>query len=55
MSTDLVKLSQPRVNTVVSSRILLVDDEPTMRLFMQALLQKRGFAVTVATSVADAR
>lgn len=40
------------MNEPVAQRILVVDDDPTSRLLMQAALQQAGFAVEVA---ADAR
>jgi ActR/RegA family two-component response regulator len=36
------------------TRILFVDDEPNMRLTMAAILEREGFDVTTATTVAEA-
>jgi|SRR5436190_13283878 len=37
-----------------SKRILFVDDEPSIRLTLPAILQENGFEVTTAASVAEA-
>jgi len=37
-----------------SRRILFVDDEPSIRLTLPAILQENGFEVTTAASVAEA-
>jgi PleD family two-component response regulator len=36
------------------ARILFVDDEPSIRLTLSAILQQHGFQVTVASTVAEA-
>jgi DNA-binding response OmpR family regulator len=38
-----------------SKRILFVDDEPSIRLTLPAILQENGFEVTTAASVAGSR
>jgi CheY-like chemotaxis protein len=38
-----------------TARILVVDDEDTIRRTLAALLQRRGYAVTVVASGAEAR
>ena len=55
MNTQLIKRTNFEPAPAVKRRILLVDDEPTMRKFMEALLVKRGFAVTAASSVKEAQ
>ena len=37
-----------------TARILVVDDEETIRLTLATLLQRRGYTVTVATDGAEA-
>ena len=37
-----------------SKRILFVDDEPSIRLTLPAILQENGFEVTTASSVSEA-
>ncbi len=55
MNTQLLKRTSFDPVTAVKSRILLVDDEPTMRMYLEAMLVKQGFEVTTATAVKDAQ
>lgn len=55
MHTQLIQRTSFEPSAPVKRRILLVDDEPTMRKFMEALLVKRGFAVTTASGVKEAQ
>lgn len=47
-------LSQARKVNDVKNRVLFVDDEPTIRVTLQAILQREGFDVTVAATVPEA-
>lgn len=52
-------MSQPQADQTVSSpalpiRVLLVEDEGTVRTVAMRILQRRGFAVLVASSAQDA-
>jgi diguanylate cyclase (GGDEF)-like protein/PAS domain S-box-containing protein len=42
------------MNELVAERILVVDDDPTARILMQASLQQAGFAVQVAADAQEA-
>ncbi|MFO1487522.1 MAG: SpoIIE family protein phosphatase [Verrucomicrobiota bacterium] len=55
MNTEFIKRALAEVGPVHKGRILLVDDEPTMRLFMEALLLKQNYAVTTAANVKEAQ
>jgi ActR/RegA family two-component response regulator len=41
-------------STIRKTRVLFVDDEPTIRLTLPAILEQEGFAVSVAASVPEA-
>lgn len=55
MNTQLLKRTSLEPGAAVKSRILLVDDQPTMLMFMEALLTKHGLEVTTAADVKDAQ
>ncbi len=55
MNTQLLKRTCFDPVTAVKSRILLVDDEPTMRMYLEAMLAKQSFEVTTANDVKDAQ
>jgi two-component system, NtrC family, response regulator PilR len=40
---------------MTSARILIVDDEPSMRQYLEVLLRRRGYEVVTASRVGDAR
>ena len=55
MNTQLYQRSGFEPIAAIKSRILLVDDEPTMQMFMSAMLVKQGYDVTTAGSVKEAQ
>ncbi len=55
MNTQLFQRTGFEPIAAIKSRILVVDDEPTMQLFLSAMLVKQGYDVTPASSVKDAQ
>lgn len=56
MNTELLsRISTENFSIPPASRLLLVEDEPTMRVFLEGVLRKKGYAVTSASNVAEAQ
>jgi CheY-like chemotaxis protein len=53
-STMHAKVSKPSPRTLVVARVLLVDDDPSARLTLKAVLEAVGYRVDAAASAAEA-
>ena len=55
MSAELLMPGRKERMPATNCRVLLVEDDPTMRIFLDAMLQKQGYTVTGSADVPDAQ